>query len=602
LAGGIAYLDGPRLRRSLLAAADWVDLGREELNRINVFPVPDGDTGTNFAMTLRAAAESVRPLRRARLAQVTKTMAEACVFGARGNSGMLLSHFLVGFRESLGEVTVASPEHVAEAMRAGADHVYRGLDEPVEGTIITVARDAAEAARAAARATRDFRDFMRQVLNRAQASLSRTPELLAVLKEAGVVDAGAKGFVRLLEGIVRLMDGDPMVALTDTPAVTQPDAAAMASVTADQDYQYCTQVLVRGNALPATTVVRTSLRELGGSIVVLSTSDLLKVHVHTDHPQRVTELARSWGAVESSTAQDMREQHRERAVTQRSVAVVVDSTCDLPDELVDRHRIVIVPVQVIANGEAQLDRVEVQAEDVYRRMRAGETFTTSQPPPGTIVRAFQDALCEADRVLALFLAGKLSGTYQSAQTAAGAVEGPVTTFDARTTSLGLGLLTLRAAELVEQGRPIPDIVAELDRVRDRSGGYFTVDTFDNLLRSGRVGRGKAWLGTLLDIKPILEVTKEGRVAPLDRVRGRDALVPRILEHLERVLTPRPRRLRMGVVHADEPDVAAMLRDEFQRRFEPEDVLVHPVTAAIGVHVGPGAWGVFFQIEEPADTA
>jgi DegV family protein with EDD domain len=178
----------------------------------------------------------------------------------------------------------------------------------------------------------------------------------------------------------------------------------------------------------------------------------------------------------------------------------------------------------------------------------------------------------------------------------------VTTFDARTTSLGLGLLTLRAAELVEQGRPIPDIVAELDRVRDRSGGFFTVDTFDNLLRSGRVGRGKAWLGTLLDIKPILEVTKEGRVAPLDRVRGRDALVPRILEHLERVLTPRPRRLRMGVVHADEPDVAAMLRDEFQRRFEPEDVLVHPVTAAIGVHVGPGAWGVFFQIEEPADTA
>jgi DegV family protein with EDD domain len=487
-------------------------------------------------------------------------------------------------------------------MHAGAEHVYRGLDEPVEGTIITVARDAAEAARMAATGTRDFGHFMREVLLKAQQSLSRTPELLAVLKEAGVVDAGAKGFVRLLEGIVRLIDGDPIVAVKETPAYAVPDAAAMASVAADQDYQYCTQVLVRGADLPATTQVRAALRELGGSIVVLGTGELLKVHVHTDHPSRVTELARSWGSIEESSAQDMREQHTDLLTTQRRVALVVDSTCDLPDELVDRHGIVIVPVQVIDGDEAYLDRVEVQAEDLYLRMRKGDTFTTSQPPPGTIVRTFQDALCDADRVLALFLGSKLSGTYQSAQVAAGAVDGSVTTFDSRTASLGLGLLTLRAAELIEEGHPIPDVVAEMDRIRDRSGAFFTVDTFENLLRSGRVGRGRAWLGGILDIKPILEVTPEGTVAPLDRVRGSEALIPRVLEHLERRLTPRPARLRMGVVHADAADIAKQLREEFERRFDPIDVLTHAVTAALGVHVGPGAWGVFFQIEEPAPTS
>jgi DegV family protein with EDD domain len=298
----------------------------------------------------------------------------------------------------------------------------------------------------------------------------------------------------------------------------------------------------------------------------------------------------------------MREQHTDLLTTQRRVALVVDSTCDLPDELVDRHGIVIVPVQVIDGDEAYLDRVEVQAEDLYLRMRKGDTFTTSQPPPGTIVRTFQDALCDADRVLALFLGSKLSGTYQSAQVAAGAVDGSVTTFDSRTASLGLGLLTLRAAELIEEGHPIPDVVAEMDRIRDRSGAFFTVDTFENLLRSGRVGRGRAWLGGILDIKPILEVTPEGTVAPLDRVRGSEALIPRVLEHLERRLTPRPARLRMGVVHADAADIAKQLREEFERRFDPIDVLTHAVTAALGVHVGPGAWGVFFQIEEPAPTS
>jgi DegV family protein with EDD domain len=142
----------------------------------------------------------------------------------------------------------------------------------------------------------------------------------------------------------------------------------------------------------------------------------------------------------------------------------------------------------------------------------------------------------------------------------------------------------------------------LTRIRDQSGGLFTVDTFENLLRSGRVGRGRAWLGTLLDVKPILEVTPDGRVAPLDRVRGREALLPRVLRHLDRRLTPRPRELRVGIVHAHAPDVAARLRDDIQARFAPKDCLVSDVTAALGVHAGPGAWGIFYQVEDQSPSA
>ncbi|NIM48438.1 MAG: DegV family EDD domain-containing protein [Gemmatimonadales bacterium] len=601
---GIAYLDGVRLRRSLLAAADWVDAWREELNRINVFPVPDGDTGTNFAMTLRATAEAVRALETAKLPVVTKAMAEACVFGARGNSGMLLSQFLLGFREALGDLETAAPEDVARAMRRGAERLYRSLDEPVEGTILTVSRDVATAAEWAAERTTNLQEMMHHVLARGEVSLRRTPELLAVLKESGVVDAGAKAFIRVLEGVVRLMEGDPILPATEPIAYTVPDAAALAEVAAERDYGYCTEVLVRGSNFPPSIEIRTQLRRLGGSIVVLATDDLLKVHVHTDAPHQVFDLAATWGAIETTKADDIREQHRALHAARRRIAIVVDSSCDLPDRLLDVHGMVVVPLQVIAGERTYADRVDIQGEELYRRMQeGGEIFTTSQPPPGAFVNAFQDACSSADEVLGLFIAGQLSGTLASAQAATQACSqgNSVTIVDSRSASYGLGMLALRAVELVDAGWSVAEIVRELNRVRDQSGGFFTVDTFENLLRSGRVSRGRAWLGGLLHIKPILEVTPEGRIAPLDRVRGRDALVPRVLEHLDRRLTPRPAVLRLGVAHAGVPELAQALKEELVRGYSPRECHVSEVTAALGVHTGPGAWGIFYQVEDAAPS-
>ena len=170
--------------------------------------------------------------------------------------------------------------------------------------------------------------------------------------------------------------------------------------------------------------------------------------------------------------------------------------------------------------------------------------------------------------------------------------------DSRSASLGLGLLAIRAVELLTQGQTVAQVAQEVSRVRDQSGGLFTVDIFDNLLRSGRVGRGKAWIGHLLDVKPILEFSSEGKVVPLDRVRGREALIPRVLRHLDARLTPRPGRLRIGIVHADAEDVAERLAIALETRYTPLEILIHPITAAIGVHTGPGAWGVFYQNEDP----
>ncbi|HZB26963.1 MAG TPA: DAK2 domain-containing protein, partial [Gemmatimonadales bacterium] len=211
MTAGITYVDGPRLARSLLAAADWVAAGREEINRINVFPVPDGDTGTNFTLTLRAVADALKALGDASLPETARTMAQAAVLGARGNSGMMLAHFLLGFTDALGDQAIATAPDIARAIRSGADRLYQSLDDPREGTILTVAREAAMAAEPVARSSPDIGAFMRRLLQEGEAALARTPELMQVLKDAGVVDAGGKGFVRMLEGVVRYIKGDPIL-------------------------------------------------------------------------------------------------------------------------------------------------------------------------------------------------------------------------------------------------------------------------------------------------------------------------------------------------------------------------------------------------------
>src|SRR3954465_5832416 len=164
MAGGITYVDGPRLARAVFAAAEWVAAGRDEINRINVFPVPDGDTGTNFSLTLRAVADALRALGDASLPETARTMARAAVLGARGNSGMMLAHFLLGFTDSLGDQKVAGAPALARAVRNGADRLYESLDDPREGTILTVAREAAIAAEPTAGTSDDIGILMRRLL------------------------------------------------------------------------------------------------------------------------------------------------------------------------------------------------------------------------------------------------------------------------------------------------------------------------------------------------------------------------------------------------------------------------------------------------------
>ncbi len=608
----IKYVDGPRLRRALLAACEYAQQRRLELNRINVFPVPDGDTGTNLSLTLGSISDRLRWNREESVSAVAREVAEAGVLGARGNCGMILSHFLLGFSNSVDGRRRLGAADFARALRDAVEHVYRALEKPVEGTIVTVMRETAEAAEA--HETRDFAELLEVLLERAQEALERTPELLPALRAAGVVDAGAKGFVHLLEGVVGYIHGEPFVTLDAWAAFMPEPAAAQATAAAgrvelgadSERYRFCTEVLVRGGALPDERALRERLHGRGDSLLVIRTGDLLKVHIHTDDPEALVSELGSHGRLVAHKAEDMRAQHEairrsagaHARLARRAVAVLADSGCNLPDEVIRAHGIHVVPLSLIFEDRVYRDRVDMSAEDFARRLVAGEHGTTSQPAPAAFLEAYREAALDGESVVGVLLGSALSGTYASAEAAARGFEAaPVRLVDSRAVSLSQGLLTLLAAELAEAGRDAEAIAAELDRVRGRSGFVFTVDVFDNLLRSGRVGRGRVWLAGLLDIKPILGLDADGKVVPIARARGRATVLPRLLAVLEERIPRNPRRLRFGIVHVARESIVAEIAAALRERWGEREIISAPASPVIATHAGPGAFGVAYQVED-----
>ena len=368
----IAYIDGRRLRRALTAACQWAREQRSELNRINVFPVPDGDTGTNLALTVQAITDHLEKSRDRSVGIVAAEAARAAVLGARGNCGMMLSHFLLGFARRLEGQDRIDAREFGKAMEAGVQNLYSSLDQAVEGTIVTVMRETAEAV--SQTETTDIAPLVELMLETAQHSLDRTPDLLPVLKSAGVVDAGGMGFVSLLEGVVLFLRGE---SLSKRPGVGAGQGAPVLNKVEYPDkverYRFCTEALVRGMELPTQDQVRDHLRERGDSLIVIRSDDVLKLHIHTDDPEDVFGYLRTLGSLVTHKAEDMRAQHEAAgrasalhpALVRRPVGVLTDSGCDLSEEIIRAHGIQVVPLMLMDGDTAYRDGVDITAEQFH---------------------------------------------------------------------------------------------------------------------------------------------------------------------------------------------------------------------------------------------
>ena len=310
--------DGDHNGRDLLemfaAATCWLERNADAINSINVYPVPDGDTGTNMYLTMRATMEEAFHTKSDAAGTVAQAMARGALMGARGNSGVILSQILSGIADRLSEKESFSGSDFAEALETASQKAYKAVSQPVEGTILTVMREAAAAAKRKARRVRSsLKSVLASTVEAAREAVSKTPSLLPVLREAGVVDAGGQGLYVMLEGALRYIRGDtgPPVAL----AARDPDASWLAATAslhegAQSPYGYCTEFLVRGKNLDSRTVLEEMLT-LGDSVLVVGDESLLRVHVHTHDPGAALSRGTALGSVTTVKVDNIRSQAEE---------------------------------------------------------------------------------------------------------------------------------------------------------------------------------------------------------------------------------------------------------------------------------------------------
>ena len=305
----IQYIEGKMLRDMFVTGANNLQNHKELVDKLNVFPVPDGDTGTNMSLTISYAMKELAKVENDSITEIGKSLSKGSLMGARGNSGVILSQIIRGFSKSIEGKEQISTEDLAKAFKNGSDTAYKAVIKPIEGTILTVVRESGEYAIKAAKKEKDLLKFLEMVIDEANKSLERTPELLKNLKEAGVVDSGGKGLVLIYEGMYEALKGKPIKAkdLNDSN-VSEVKQAGTSINTEDIKFCYCTEFILESNSI-SDTEIRDIMLKYGDSLAVVGDEGIIKVHVHTNDPGLVLQDALKHGQLVTIKIENMKLQH-----------------------------------------------------------------------------------------------------------------------------------------------------------------------------------------------------------------------------------------------------------------------------------------------------
>ena len=600
----IRYLDGNRLKRSVFAGFERIVAEQEPLNQINVFPVPDGDTGTNLTLTVAAITDALYQFDSRHVGELLTRVADAALDGARGNSGAIFAQFFQGLADALGDREKIDVTEFAAALKAADEYARTALSSPKEGTIITVIGAYAEAIQDCIETdgAADFTTVLRTGLEAAQKSLQATTDQLEELRRAGVVDAGARGFVVMLEGIEEFLQqgslnfvakpSKPLVANLSTPNAAQWSGAV--------DHRYCTECVLNGQNIDLRKL-RESLTELGSSLVVAGSQNKIKIHIHVDEPSTVFDVASNFGTVSDQKADDILHQAETMRLTTKRIAIVTDSAADMPDSAIHDLDIHIVSLRISFGSETFLDKVGLTPDQFFQELASNpERARTSQPAPGDFRRMYDYLGSHFQHVISISLTKKVSGTWQAAVTAAHRAQRSdrITVVDSRNVSLGQGLIAMHAAECVRAGYPLDDVLASVGETAAQTRTYGLVTDLSYAVRGGRIRPSIKWLADRLRLTPILSVSIDGTIGVRNFMAGRRDLLRRFARHVAR-RAQRGKIYRVAIGHANCQDDADRLREHLLNKLPGiESSYITELGSALGVHAGPGALVVSLQEYQP----
>ncbi|UOF89209.1 DAK2 domain-containing protein [Fodinisporobacter ferrooxydans] len=376
----------------ILAGHQSLLSGKDAVNALNIFPVPDGDTGTNLSLTMTSGVNELSKYKEKPIGRLAEALATGLLMGARGNSGVILSQLFRGFAKALSNSDEMDGKAFAEALQSGVDTAYRAVAKPVEGTILTVAKDAAKAATKTARQTDDLRSVLEIIVREAEASLQRTPDLLPVLRQAGVVDSGGQGLVFIYRGFLNFVCGEQLSDASDHAAESvhkrQPYIAG-AHIAHEGEYGYCTEFMIHLDiGEPSSFIDEQAERRIsarmqahGDSLLVVAMNGLVKVHIHSEHPGLVLETALEYGSLTHIKIDNMTHQHHmlaeeanEQATNEQATN---DQKTDRPLETVSTGISIPDPYGIIAVAASNGIRKLLKSIGVQEFVEGGQTMNPS---------------------------------------------------------------------------------------------------------------------------------------------------------------------------------------------------------------------------------
>jgi len=590
-------MDGRRLYYTFIAGARKVIEHQVELNKINVFPVNDGDTGTNLASTIRAVVDSLHPHRSYKI--TADRIAETTLVNARGNSGIIFAQFLYGMSTETGNFKTITINQFAESIKKSVRYIYDAVANPVEGTMLTVIKDWANYIYDNRNRIKDFNQLFISSLDVLNKSLIATKSKLAVLKRANVVDAGARGFVFFVEGIIDFIANRNVKELIQVKAESALFEKSEESIPEKVDFRFCTEALIKKSSTDIREL-RSTLEKYGNSIVIAGSDRMRRIHLHTNNPAELFNELRYTGTITFQKADDMVRQSEVVHNRKWKIALVTDSTCDLAQDLIDNYQINMLPININFGENHYLDKVTIRPEQFYTLLKENKDYPkSSQVNEKSFTNLYSHLASHYDSIIAVHLSDKLSGTFNSSQKAALAISKefnkPISVINSRNLSGALGLIILRAAQAIELGFSHQQIVEMSEKWVKNTRIFVSVRDIKYLIRGGRLSAAKGLIARILNINPIVSIDESGKAIVFDKAFNQKVNMEKVMGHI-RNLMGKKTVWNYIVLHANNNEAAQWYSEKMENLTNKKPVSVVNISPIIGANAGIGASAVALLLD------
>lgn len=594
-------LDGKRFYYSFIAGAQKIFDQYKGINDINVFPVADGDTGTNLASTFRSIIDTAIPTYNIKVTAVA--LADAALVGARGNSGIIFAQFLYGFSNEIRDEKNLTVEVFAELIKKAVKYAYDAIANPVEGTMISVMRDWADYIYLLKDKIKNFNQLIIQSYVKANESLKDTPTKLEILAKNHVVDAGAKGFVVFLEGMIDFFQHGELKKIASTRNVSKvKDFEEVFHNEEEIKFRYCTEALIafENNNENNKTLLKEAISSFGDSLVIAGSPKKLRIHIHTDDPSELFSVIKDYGNITYKKVDDMVMQSDIVHHRKWNTALITDSTCDLPKEIIEKYQIHVVPLTVHFEKDFYLDALTITPDKFYNLLAASKTNpTTSQPTYKDFTNKYNYLASHYDSIIGIHLSEKMSGTFSNSRKAAHAIrerqEKDIAVFSSNKVTAALGLILLRAAEAIESGKTFTEVSGSIEDWVSKAHLMVNAQSLKYMIRGGRVSAVKGFFGKLMGVQPIIVVNNEGKAELFGKPTSTRHSMKMVMDETIKLIDGK-KLWGYAIAHAQNEEGANWYATEMESITGMKPKFISAASPVLGTHVGPGVFGLAFLLE------